>query len=169
LHAETVARRSGWQGFCGKLHGLHARISLILHLLSGNHTETISTDTVRSAGRLTRHLLRHARAFYDSVPNSNLTKLRDVGGWLLTKAKPRVLASDLTTSVKACRGLGTKEVGALIDPFVSGGWLTPESPFPNNRAWELNLDIRSAFSDRADAEQQRRDDIRARIGRIDEL
>jgi hypothetical protein len=83
------------------LHGLHARVSLILHLLSGSDAETISTDTVRCAGRLTRHLLRHAKAFYDNLPNSNLSKLRDVGGWLLTKAKCRRAPSPPLTAPSA--------------------------------------------------------------------
>ena len=158
----------GFPGFCNKLHGTHARVALILHLLNKPEQLVIPEETVACARRLVRrHLLRHARDFYSTVPGSSVATLRDIGGWLLTKAKPRILASDLTHGVKACRALGSREIGNVLDPFVTGGWIDPESDFPSNRSWLLHPDVRPSFTERTESERERRADIRSRIGRMD--
>jgi hypothetical protein len=72
----------------------------------------------------------------------------------------RFLASDLMAEVRACRGIGTKEMGDLLDPLVTGGWIEPETPFPNNRAWTVHPMLRKAFAERAVAEQARREEVR---------
>jgi hypothetical protein len=126
----------GFQGYVRKLHGTHARLALILHMLDDPECETIADGTIERAGQLARHfLLPHTRNFYSALPGSTTMATRDLGGWLLTKAKERVLASDITSGVKACRGMGSKPLAELLDPFITGGWLEPEAPFPGNRAW----------------------------------
>jgi hypothetical protein len=159
----------GFQGYVRKLHGTHARLALILHMLDDPECETIPDGTIERAGRLARHfLLPHTRNFYSALPGSTTMATRDLGGWLLTKAKERVLASDITSGVKACRGMGSKPLAELLDPFITGGWLEPEEPFPGNRAWILDpYLIRTAYADRARSETERRKAIRALIGRID--
>jgi hypothetical protein len=127
----------------------------------------IPTETVQRAHRLTRrYILRSAINFYATLPDSNLVLHRDIGGWLLNADKDRILASDLTTNVKGCRKLPAREIGAVLDRFITGGWLEPESDFPNNRAWQMVAGVRDAFADRGASERERRADVRARIGRI---
>jgi hypothetical protein len=157
----------GFQGFASKLHGLHARLSLILHMLDDPDQSSVPAETVARAHRLVRrYLLPHAFQFYGSLPGSEVLLQRDIGGWLLTKARDRVVASDLTTGVRGCRGLGVKALAALLDPFVAGGWLLPESDFPSNRSWLFNANARKFFAERTQAERDRRQAVRASIARL---
>jgi hypothetical protein len=157
----------GFQGFCRKLHSTHARIALILHLVEDPDRICIATETVARAYLLThRFLLPHALNFYSVISGSAALLQREIGGWLLTKAKHRLVASDLTSGVKACRGMGLKEVAKALDPFVTGGWLNAEDPYPSNKAWIFEPNVRAAFADRAEFESVRRAEIRKQIGRI---
>ena len=54
---------------------------------------------------------------------------RSVAGYILTKQKARVLASDLAHNVRACRGQPLDNVQRVVSPPVAGGWLTPEKAF----------------------------------------
>jgi hypothetical protein len=161
----------GFQGFARKLHGTHARLALILHLMDRPELEMdqVPDATIERAGRLVlQFLLPHARNFYSTLPGAGVARARDIGGWLLTKAASRVRASDVTSSVKACRGMGSKQLAEALDPFVTGGWLEPEEPFPSNRAWAVNPNLRTAFAQRTKDEADRRASIRALIGRMGE-
>jgi hypothetical protein len=114
-----------------------------------------------------RHfLLPHALGFYSTIPGSAATLQREIGGWLLSKAPQRVVASDLVHNVKGCRPLTAKGIAEVLEPFVIGGWLEPESEYPSNRAWTLDLVVRAAFPERVEAERARRAAIRAEIARI---
>ena len=164
----------GWKGFCGKVHGTHARLALILHLLDNPDAMIVPAETVHRAARLTRFLLQHARDFYSLIPDGRMDLLRNIAGWLLTK-KPgnpgeaeRIVASDLTHAVRGCRPLGSKGIADVLDPFVTGGWLEPESDFPGNRAWMFNPTIREAFAVRENEERERRRLIREAIRKLEE-
>jgi hypothetical protein len=151
----------GFQGTCSKLHGTHARWALILHLLDNPSSELIPQTTVERAAILIREfLLPQARDFFANLAGSSQQRLRDAAGWILTRAPMRFLASNLTAGVWACRGISTKDLGDLLDPLVTGGWLEPEVPFPGNRAWIINPTLRAAFAARAETESARRDEIR---------
>lgn len=157
----------GFQGWCSKMHGTHARLALILHLMGDAYDKPlIPPETIARARRLVRgYLLPHTREFYRTLPDSNMMLMRDIGGWILTKAKDRFVASDVVAGVKAMRGMGTKEIAELLDAFVAGGWVEPETRFPNNKAWLIYPDARPAFAARAEAERARRADMRARMTR----
>ena len=72
-----------FQGFCNKLHGLHARLAFLLHLLEDPGATFISTDTIERAGRLAMFCVGHARAFYSRTPSSVLEITKDVAGHIL--------------------------------------------------------------------------------------
>jgi Protein of unknown function (DUF3987) len=157
----------GFQGTCSKLHGTHARYALILHMLDNSDQEVIPAATVKRAGILIREfLLPQARDFFGSLSGAAHQRMCDAAGWILTKAPVRFLASDVTTGVRACRGMGTKDLGDLLDPLVTGGWIEPETPFPNNRAWTVHPKLREAFTDRAEAERARREEVRRLFSQI---
>jgi hypothetical protein len=170
----------GWKGFCAKAHGTHGRLALILHLLDkpyirgpaglpGFRPEIIPAETVHRAAQLARFLLQHARDFYSLIPDGRMDLLRNIGGWLLTKegGKPReverIVANQVASNVRGCRPLGSKGIADVLDPFVTGGWLEPESNYPNNRAWTFNPAIRAIFADRESQERERRKLIRDAI------
>jgi hypothetical protein len=157
----------GFQGFCGKLHGTHARLALVLHMLERPDEEQIPAATVHRAARLTMEfILPHTRDFYATTPSANFTITRDIAGWLLTKAEPRVRASDITSGVASCKGMGLKRLQEVLDPLVTGGWLEPEQDSPANRAWMLNAELKPAFASRSKAEAERRAATRALLRRI---
>jgi Protein of unknown function (DUF3987) len=164
----------GWPGFCSKLHGTHARLALVLHLLEAPEQTVIPTDTIERAATLLRYfLLLHAIDFFDALPGSYRNANHDIAGWLLNRGPDdvteveRILASDLTNAVKSCRKLGSKGVADALDPFVTGGWLTPETDYPNNRAWFFNPAIRRHFITQSRQERERRAHVRALIGRVE--
>jgi hypothetical protein len=151
----------GFQGTCSKLHGTHARYALVLHLLDSTGSTLIPTDTVERARRLVREfLLPQAGSFFANLAGSPYQRMREAAGWILTKAATRFVASDLTAGVRGCRGMRTKDIGEMLDPLVSGGWLEPENPFPTNRAWEVHPMLRSALAERVKAEAERRARVR---------
>jgi hypothetical protein len=159
----------GWEGFCHKAHGTHARLALVLHLLENPDVATIPAETVQRAARLTRFLFQHARDFYSLIPDGRVDLLRDIAGWLLTK-KPdgdgtceRIVANQVASGVRGCRPLGSKGIAEVLDPFITGGWLEPESDFPGNRAWAFNPGIRTIFAAREIEERERRRLIREAI------
>ena len=115
-----------------------ARYALVLHLLDNPGVPIIPSATVQRADIFIRKFPAAAgRDFFANLSGSFHQRRRDVAGWILTKAQPRFLASDLMAGVGACRGMGTKEINELLDPLVTGGWIEPEVPFPNNRAWTV--------------------------------
>jgi hypothetical protein len=151
----------GFQGFCDKLHGTHARLALILHLIDNPVVAVIPAHTVERADRLIRRfILPQARDFYAAIPSSPVQRTRDIAGWLITNAPTRIRVSDLAAYVKACRGLNSAEINAALDPLVTGGWLEPETPFPSNRVWTLHSEVRNFFASRGIEEARRRADIR---------
>jgi hypothetical protein len=164
----------GWKGFCLKAHGTHARLALILHILENPDEPVIPAETVHRAARLTRYLLQHARDFYSLIPDGRIELLRNIAGWLLTK-KPdgdvggeRIVANQVASSVWSCRSLTSKGIAEVLDPFVTGGWLEPESEYPNNRAWLFNPAIRAIFREREAEERERRKRIRETIRALGE-
>jgi hypothetical protein len=151
----------GFQGTCSKLHGTHARYALILHLLDNADEEVIPTQTVYRALLLIRkYLLPQAKLFFGTLAGSPYQRLREAAGWILTKAPMRFVASDLTANVRGCRGMGTKEIGEMLDLLVTGGWLEPENPFPSNRAWEIHPRLRATLVERHGTERDRREEAR---------
>ena len=157
----------GFQGTCAKLHGTHARYALVLHMLDDPDNDIIPTAAVERARILVREfLLPQARDFFATLAGSQQQRLRDAAGWVLTKAPQRFLASDVTAGVRACRGMGTKELSDLLDPLVAGGWIEPETPFPSNRAWTIHPYLRVTFAERAATERARRDAARVLVTSI---
>jgi hypothetical protein len=164
----------GWKGFCLKTHGTHARLALTLHMLENPDVTVIPAETAHRTARLTRYLLQHARDFYSLIPNGRIELLRNIAGWLLTK-KPsgdpgseRIVANQVASSVRGCRPLSSKGIAEVFDPFVTGGWLEPESEYPNNRAWLFNPALRAVFREREAEERERRKLIRETIRALGE-
>jgi hypothetical protein len=163
----------GWNGYCLKLHGTHARLALVLHMLENPNEEIIPAATVHRAATLNRYLLQHAQIFYGAIPNNRIELLRDIGGWLLTKepdgnALERIVPSDLVQAIRGCRPLGSKGVADVLDPFVTGGWLNPESNYPSNRVWFFNAAIRTIFQVKVIEERERRKSVRELIHKLGE-
>ena len=155
---------AGFSGFCAKLHGTLARLALILHLLDDPEASPnvpIMPDTVAQAERIVREfVLPNALAFYSTIARDRIERTRDIAGWLLTSALSTVRTSDFGKFVRSCRDLSTLQLNTALDPMITGGWLHPETPFPNNRIWTVDPHVRIVFSERAIQERARRKAMR---------
>jgi hypothetical protein len=158
------ARQSGrlapeWRAW---LHGLHARLAFLLHLLDDQNKAVIPVETVERAARLTMFCVGHARAFYSRAPGSVLEITTAVAGYILTRPAPpgeepeRIVASSITSGVRACRGMSLKRLAEVLAPLVAGGWLRPETSFADCNAWSVTGGLREAFAARRTAEAERR-------------
>ena len=159
--AEVIS--AGFAGFCGKLHGLWGRLALVLGQIAPEGFPSIVS--IRAA-ETARTLI-----FDSAVPNAarvytemggaggNIEATRSIAGFLLTKRKTRLLASDLTANVRVCRGQPLDAVQRLLSPLVAGGWLTPEQDYAPT-AWRVNESVHERFSDRAQQEAARRQAFR---------
>jgi hypothetical protein len=163
----------GFQGFCGKLHGSLARLALILHLLDdpdASPNVVIHPDTVGRADRAVREfIVPHAYGFYASLVPDRIDLTRNIAAWLLTKAPVQpaaIRASDFGKHIRALRNLDLASLNRALDPFVTGGWLHPETPFPNNRRWFLDPGVRVVLAHRIDCAQARREENRKLAERI---
>jgi hypothetical protein len=92
----------------------------------------------------------------------NIDATRSIGGYILTKQKNRVLASDLAHNVRACRGQPLEDVQRIVSPLVAGGWLTPEREF-NPNCWTVDPYVHQFFAARRVLEAERRATVRALI------
>jgi hypothetical protein len=152
---------SGFQGFCGKLHGTLARVTLLLRLLDDGADNNIPTSTVRRADRLVRQfILPHTTDFYSAV-SPEAEQIRAIAAWLLTEAPTTFRPSDIGRHVRSCRDLGRPALNRVLEPFVTGAWLTPTNPFPNNDRWKLDLRVRTALAARIAIAQELRERGRA--------
>jgi hypothetical protein len=167
--AEITDYGEAFQGFCAKLTGLHARLAFVLHLFGEPDTPVISADTIDRASRITAFCLNHARAFYSRAPGSSLEITKSVAGFILTRPEPissepeRIVASQLTSGCRSCRGMTLKRLAEILDPLVAGGWLTAETPYADCNAWIVTPGLRAALQDRRRAEAQRRQAVRELI------
>ena len=105
------------QGFCYKLHGLHARLAFLLHLLDAPEEPVIPAATIERAGRLTMFCLGQFKAFSSRTPDKTLEVTKAVASYILTRPAPqgddpeRIVASSITSGVRLCRGMSTATIG----------------------------------------------------------
>jgi hypothetical protein len=167
--SEITDYGKSFQGFCSKLHGLHARLAFLLHLLDDQKNAVIPAATIERASRLTMFCVGHARAFYSRAPGSVLEITKAVAGYILTRPSPtdeepeRIVASSITSGVRACRGMSLKRLAEVLAPLVAGGWLTPETPSGDCNAWMVFDGLREALAARRAAEAERKAATRALI------
>jgi hypothetical protein len=88
-HTEELGHRmaaiidygKAFQGFCYKLHGLHARLAFLLHLLDAPGEYIIPASTIERAARLAFYCLGHFRAFCSRVFSKTIETTKAIAGW----------------------------------------------------------------------------------------
>lgn len=155
-------------GFVGKLTGLWGRLTLVLHCIV-NPILTIRTpvskDTAEAARTLLLdHVLPNAARVYMAMGGAggDMEATQSIAGYILTKEKRRLVASDLTSNVRVCKGKSIEDVRALLSPLIAGGWLTPEREY-GPTSWLVSEVVHTQFVDRAEIERRRRASVRALI------
>ncbi len=161
---QSEALGARFASFVGKLHGLWGRLCLVLNFVdpAADAPFIIRRETAESASNLIfGSVLPNAARVYAAMggAGADVEATRSVAGYLLTKQKLRVIASDLAHNVRACRGAPLEEVQRILSPLVAGGWLTPEREF-NPMAWAVNPAVHVQFAERAKQEAARRATLR---------
>jgi hypothetical protein len=157
----------GLRGFIRKLHGVHARTALILHLIDGGQDQVIPEATVARAGRYARFLLGHAEVFYAGLPGSADHTAQAIGSFLLRHPMPRVTAGQLRRDIAACRSLRSlKEVQDAVFLLTIGGWLQPETHYPSNYAWQVRPGLQDQFAARRASETVRAELVKQAMNRL---
>lgn len=163
---QSEALGAAFSAFCGKLHGLWGRLCLVLSQIDPDPVSFIVPERIALAATtlLFKCVLPHAARVYASMGGAggNIEATRSVAGYILTKRKDRVLASDLAHNVRACRGQPLEDVRRVVSPLVAGGWLAPEHEF-NPTAWTVHPHVHQRFAARAEQEEVRRAAVRALI------
>ena len=146
--------------FCGKLQGLFGRLSLVLCCVDQHAGPAVVSEAhARAARTLIKHsAIPHAARVYatmgDGEASAETTKY--IAGYILSKRLHRLLASDLTRSVRICRGKTLTDVQRAVSPLVAGGWLVPEKEHGGNNAWKVNPRVHHVYAERAHIEVERR-------------
>jgi hypothetical protein len=163
---QSEALGAAFSAFCGKLHGLWGRLCLVLSQIDPEPVSFVVPERTALAATtlLFGSILSNAARVYASMggAGANIEATRSVAAYILTKGKIRIVTSDLTNNVRACRGQPLADVQRVVSPLVAGGWLTPEQEF-NPTAWTVHPYVHARFAARAEQEATRRATIRALI------
>jgi hypothetical protein len=156
----------GFRGFMRKLHGVHARTALVLHLMDGGQDDVVPAETVARARRYAQFLYQHAEVFYAGLTGqSEITKA--IGSYLLRHAPTRVTAGQLRRDIAACKPLRSdKEIQEAVWVLVISGWLKPETQWPSNRAWLVRPGLQDQFAERLALEVQRVEAVKAAMNHL---
>ena len=151
----------GFEGFLGKLPGLAGSLALILHLIPDpdeNRLHPVSRKTAENVSRLViEFILPHAFEFYRTAETvTDGDRLQRLASWILTSEKMRVTCRDLTHNVRDLRGASPRDIQLRVGPLVAGGWLEPEVPGPECRAWKVTPAVALQLSHRRRVEEARK-------------
>lgn len=149
--------------FCGKLPGLWGRLCLVLSQMEGLPFN-VSEKTANAARVLVmKSAFVNAGRIALRMGEAGAEATQSIAGFILTKKKTRLLASDLSSSVWICRKQSVSKIQALVSPLIAGGWLTPEREHSSNSAWQVHPAIHKRFAERAIQEETRRLAVRQHI------
>jgi hypothetical protein len=148
-----------------KMHGLTARVALVLHLLDSTpDAVVIPTDTVRRAKRFVNYLMAQSAQLYGGHTTQEIVQA--IASWLLRQQPPKITTRDLQRTIARCRTMTTKELNAAIEPLVDGGWVKPAEPYPTNRVWSVNPNLQVRFPQRLRQETARVATVKELMNRL---
>lgn len=156
--AEPLGGR--FASFTGKLAGMFGRLCLVLSYVQPRGLGYIVSETTAQSARtlITKCVIPHAARVYMTMGDvgGSLEITQSIASFILTKKLSRVVLSDLTSGVRACRNQTVQEIGRMLSPLVAGAWIVPESELPGNRSWTVNPLVHTTFAGRAAQEAQRK-------------
>jgi hypothetical protein len=115
----------------------------------------------RAATLLFQSVIPSAARIYAATggAGADVEATRSVAGYILTKQKARVLASELTRDVRVCRGQPLDQTQRVLSPLVAGGWLIPEKDW-NPSLWIVAPVVHEQFAAQREREKAKRSAIR---------
>jgi hypothetical protein len=171
IETATDGMHGGFSSFIGKLSGSVGRLALVLHMAQSYEEGLLRTivgkETIDHVRRLiVEFIIPHAREFYIGTGTVEAERLRTLASWVLTSGKPRIVASDLTSNIVACRGLKLMELNGRVSTLVAAGWLEPEDKTPVCRAWKVSPAVQTQFAERRRLEDERKSALATLMGRL---
>jgi len=148
---------SGWMG---KAPGFLMRLSVALHFADPATLEdgsgVIPTETIERAIRLMdEFLIPNAVAFYLQLNLKTDEDTLTIASWILARTEDEISAREFGRGPMCCRGIGQFEVKKKLSIFITGGWLIPESEYPDNNKWTVRPGLREALAARAAEARER--------------
>lgn len=165
LQAATENAQPGFAQFVGKLDGLFGTFCLLFHVAEGLEPgnwvmERVNASTAARVEQLfSDFLLPHAFEFYGVADHAVTDKLRKIASWVLTQGSQRVTARDMMREISCLRGMDAWAIGRALGPLIAGGWLEPEKPGPDNRAWHVSPAVAFQFAQRREDEERRKQEL----------
>lgn len=176
--ADYPALPGGLRSHLGKWSGLFARLLLIFHAIEcAEHrvhpvAAPVAGSTARRVDQLMRRfLLPHALAYYTDVlgASSDLEHARWIAGHILSKKLSTISHRDLMQAYKQWRGMDEWRRQRILQMLEDMGWIMPfaEDGVRTGRrgasTWMVVPAVHQMFIDKARAEAERRDRLRAEI------
>jgi hypothetical protein len=154
--------------YAGKLPGIWGSVALILHMAEvvkgrAAATDAVSGETALRASRIIDYCLDSGRIFYDWLADPTGEEAQRIAAVILKHDKPKI---DLRTFRQHKLGFATDGPAAAnkaLELFVTGGWLTPRRPGPDNRHWAITQGLQERYREQLAAYQARMAKIRQRI------
>ncbi|MCA3636076.1 MAG: DUF3987 domain-containing protein [Methylobacterium sp.] len=165
LLAAAENAQPGFAQFAGKLDGLFGTFCLLFHVAEGLEpgnwvVERVNASTAERVERLfSDFILPHAFEFYSVADHVGTDKLRKIASWVLTQGSQHVTARDMMREVSCLRGMDAWAIGRALGPLIAGGWLEPEKPGPDNRAWRVSPAVAFQFAQRREDEERRKQEL----------
>lgn len=173
----------GLRSHLGKWSGLFSRLLLIYHAIecAGQSVHPgarqVSASTAEQVECLMRRfLLPHALAYYTDVlgASGDLEHARWIAGHILSKGLRAISNRDLVQAYKQWRGLDDWRRQRIMQLLEDMSWVAPvsEEGKTSRRGavnWAVNPQVHDAFAQKAQAEAERRDKIRAEIAALQRM
>jgi Protein of unknown function (DUF3987) len=151
----------------GKYDGLFARLCIVFHCIESEGSQpasVITEDTAkRAAAFLEEFLFPHAVAFYVDV--LGMADRNDyvlaTAGFILAHKLNAISVREVRRGDRIMRNMSIDEARAVLEQLDAFGWLEPvPSIRHDSTTWQVLPSVHRLFSDRAEAEKSRREEVR---------
>jgi len=154
----------------GKFDGLFPRLCIIWHCIEHHDADVlpifVSEDVAtRVAEFLGNYIMRHSLAFYAGIVGltEDHDQLRDVAGYILAHRIEDITMRTLQRGSRSMRKLTREEGAKVFEQLEAFGWIEQQSKRGDAPSWKVKEGVHSMFEAKAEAERQRRSDMRNAI------
>ena len=120
----------GFQSFVGKLDGVAANLTLILHLIPDPRESATPGVEGNGRGRAPPRPRFHPAARLRVLPlvgSVGSNTMVSIASWILTSQTTRVTSRELMRNVWDLRKSDLKTIQENLGPLIAGGWLEPKT------------------------------------------
>ena len=152
LHALSASADQRFAAYAGKLGRAWCALALLLHMVEVAQGRVGATDevpaaTAECATAIIGYFLASGRMFYDWLIDPTGEENRRIA-YVIMKHPESVIEMRTFRQNKLSFSIEGR-IGAYrsLEPFVSGGWLTPERPGPDNLRWKIAPGLHERYTE----------------------